>query len=491
MESVMVDSAEIGLTGLAVMGQNLARNIASRGIPVVAHNRTTVVTDAFLAGLRKDEPLTGVPTLPELVERLRRPRKILIMVKAGPAVDAVLEQLLGLLEPGDVVIDGGNSFHADTVRRQQRAAQREVAFLGVGISGGEEGALHGPSIMPGGDRDAYALVEPILTRIAAQVDGVPCCTYIGPGGAGHYVKMVHNGIEYADIQLIAEAYDVLRRIVGLSAKELAEVFAEWNRGDLQSFLIEITSIVLAKDDPATGQPLVDVIIDEAAQKGTGRWTAQDALELGVPAPTMTTAVYARSLSARRDHRRHAAGVLTGPAKVSPGERRLVTDVRDALYASKIVAYAEGFQQLAAASHEHAWDLDLSAIATIWRGGCIIRARFLDRIRESLQADPETDSLLLLPDFRDALARAQQPWRRVVARAIDSGVPAPAFSAALAYYDGYRQQRSPANLIQGLRDYFGAHTYRRTDRDGIFHTRWSQDGSEVQVGPALAAQAGQG
>jgi 6-phosphogluconate dehydrogenase len=488
----MANSAEIGLTGLAVMGQNLARNIASRGIPVVVHNRTTATTDAFLAGLRSDEPLTGVPTVQEMVASLRPPRKIIVMVKAGLAVDAVLDQLLELLEPGDVVIDGGNSFFSDTVRREKRAAERGVALLGVGISGGEEGALRGPSIMPGGDRDAYALVEPIFNGIAAQVDGVPCCTYIGPGGAGHYVKMVHNGIEYADIQLIAEAYDVLRRVLGLSAKELADVFGQWNRGDLESFLIEITSVVLGKTDASTGQPLVDVIVDEAAQKGTGRWTAQDALELGVPAPAMTTAVYARSLSARRNERRHASGVLTGPsADAGSEEQRFVTDVRDALYASKIVAYAEGFQQLSAASRQHEWNLDLSAIATIWRGGCIIRARFLDRIRESLQADPDTDSLLLLPDFRDALAAAQQPWRRVVARAIDSGVPVPAFSAALAYYDGYRQQRSPANLIQGLRDYFGAHTYRRTDDDGIFHTRWGQDGTEVRVSPAVAAQAGQG
>ncbi len=474
-------SAEIGLTGLAVMGQNLARNIASRGIPIVVHNRTAAVTDTFLEGLGDDEPITGAATLPELVQRLQRPRRILMMVKAGAPVDAVLGQLLPLLEPGDVVMDGGNSFFADTVRRQQLAADRGVAFLGVGISGGEEGALHGPSIMPGGDRRAYALVEPILTSIAARVDGVPCCTYIGPGGAGHYVKMVHNGIEYADIQLIAEAYDVLHRLPGLSAKELSDVFAEWNRGHLESFLIEITSIVLAKDDAATGRPLVEVIVDEAEQKGTGRWTAQDALELGVPAPTMTTAVYARSLSARRKERHHAADVLSGPTDASSGGAGLVDDVRDALYASKIVAYAEGFQQLAAASRQYGWDLNLSALATIWRGGCIIRARFLDRIREALEADPTTDSLLLLPDFRDALAAAQQPWRRVVARAIDSGVPVPAFSAALAYHDGYRQQRSPANLIQALRDYFGAHTYRRIDRDGSFHTRWGQDGTEVQTG----------
>jgi 6-phosphogluconate dehydrogenase len=484
-------SAEVGLIGLAVMGQNLARNIASRGMPVLVHNRTSAVTDAFVKGLRSDEPLTGVASLAELVEGLRRPRKVIIMVKAGPAVDAVLDQLLELLEAGDVVVDGGNSFYLDTVRRQERAAQHDVSFLGVGISGGEEGALHGPSIMPGGDREAYGLVEPILTRIAAQVDDEPCCTYIGPGGAGHYVKMVHNGIEYADIQLIAEAYDVLRRVAGMSVEEIAEVFAEWNRGDLESFLIEITSIVLAKNDASTGQPLVDVIIDEAEQKGTGRWTAQDALELGVPAPAMTTAVYARSMSARRQERLTAAGVLKGP-EARPGDKAgLVDDVRDALYASKIVAYAEGLQQLSAASRQHGWDLDLSAIATIWRGGCIIRARFLERIRESLRAEPETASLLLLPYFTDALAAAQEPWRRVVSGAVESGVPAPAFSAALGYYDSYRQERSPANLIQGLRDYFGAHTYHRLDRDGAFHTRWGQDGSEAQAGPALAAAAGQG
>ena len=473
----MVDSAEIGLTGLAVMGQNLARNIASRGVPVVVHNRTVATTDAFIEGLRSDEPITGVHSLPELVGALNRPRQIILMVKAGPPVDAVLDELLPLLEPDDIVVDGGNSFFTDTVRRQRRAAEHGVAFLGVGISGGEE--------------RAYRRVEPILTRIAAVVDGEPCCTYIGPGGSGHYVKMVHNGIEYADIQLIAEAYDLLRQALGLSAKELSDIFAEWNRGDLESFLIEITSTVLAKDDATTGQPLVDVIVDEAAQKGTGRWTAQDALELGVPAPTMTTAVYARSLSALRDQRARAAPVLTGPGR-GPGEdRRLIEDVRDALYASKIVAYAEGFGQLAAASQENGWDLDLSSLATIWRGGCIIRARFLDRIRESLRAEPGTESLLMLPYFRDALARVQEPWRRAVGTAVARGIPAPAFSAALAYYDGYREERSPANLIQGLRDYFGAHTYRRTDRDGIFHTRWAQDGTEVQTGPALKAQAGQG
>ena len=484
-------TAEIGLTGLAVMGQNLARNIASRGIPVVAHNRTQATTDAFLGGLEGDDPLTGAASLEEMVGRLTRPRKVILMVKAGAPVDAVLEDLLPLLEPGDIVIDGGNSFFRDTVSRQERAKEFGVSLLGVGISGGEEGALHGPSIMPGGDRAAYAQVESILTRIAAQVDGEPCCRYIGPGGAGHYVKMVHNGIEYADIQLIVESYDLMRHLLGRPADELATVLEGWNDGDLESFLIEITGFVLAKRDEATGGPLVDVIVDQAEQKGTGRWTAQDALELGVPAPSMTSAVYARSLSALRDERRRAAGELSGPSPQPSGDAGLVDDIRQALYASKVVAYAEGFDQLATASRENGWDLDLGGLATIWRGGCIIRARFLDRIRESYEKDPDVDSLLLLPYFAGELAAGQEPWRRAVTAGISNGIPLPAFSAALAYYDGYRQERGPANLIQGLRDYFGAHTYRRVDRDGAFHTRWSQDGVEVEPGAALKEAAGQG
>ena len=475
----MGTQANIGLSGLAVMGQNLARNIASRGIPVVAHNRSVGKTHEFLAGLRPDEPITGADTLKDLVAALDRPRRIILMVKAGAPVDAVLEDLLELLEPGDIVVDGGNSFFKDTERREARAKERGIVFFGAGISGGEEGALRGPSIMPGGDRKAYEALEPVFTAIAAQVDGTPCCRWIGPGGAGHYVKMVHNGIEYADMQLIVEAYDLLRQIYGLSADELAKVFAEWNGGELESFLISTAATVLAKEDARTGGPLVDVIVDQAGQKGTGRWTAQDALELGVAAPAMTTAVYARSMSALRDQRAKAAATLAGPRPTPGSAPGPVSDVRDALYASKIVAYAEGFTQLAAASRENNWDLDLGGLATIWRGGCIIRARFLDRIREAYERDSTgTENLLMLPYFTEATARAQDAWRRVVAAGVNQGVAVPAFSAALAYYDGYRTERGPANLIQGLRDFFGAHGYRRTDIEGSWHTQWPQDGAEV-------------
>jgi 6-phosphogluconate dehydrogenase len=478
----MAQAPDTGLTGLAVMGQNLARNVASRGIPIVVHNRTGATTEKFLGELDSSEPITGSDSIGDFVQKLARPRKIIIMVKAGKPVDAVLDELLPLLDAGDVVMDGGNSFYRDTERREQRAAEHGVHFLGVGISGGEEGALKGPSIMPGGKREAYDLVEPMLTSIAAKAaDGVPCCTYIGPGGAGHYVKMVHNGIEYADIQLIAEAYDLLSRMLGAPADELAKVFTDWNAGDLDSFLIEITATVLAKRDAETGRPLVDVIVDEAEQKGTGRWTAQEALELGVPLPSITTAVYGRALSARRAERQRASRLLSGPAAAAKPDESFVSDVRDALYASKIGAYAEGFQQMIAASEQNGWNLDLASIATIWRAGCIIRAKFLDRIRESYASASDADNLLLLPYFRDALAAAQDTWRRVVVDGVTAGVPVPAFSAALAYYDGYRQERSPANLIQGLRDYFGAHTYRRLDKEGSFHTRWGQDGAEVQTG----------
>jgi 6-phosphogluconate dehydrogenase len=403
------------------------------------------------------------------------------MVKAGTAVDDAIAELLPHLEPGDLVIDGGNSLFTDTERRVREVEAKGLNFIGTGISGGEEGALHGPSIMPGGSRRAYDLVAPVLTAIAARVDGEPCCTYIGPGGAGHYVKMVHNGIEYADIQLIAESYDLLGRLLGLEAPRLAEIFQEWNKGELDSYLIQITAEVLGKVDAGTGRPLVDAILDEAEQKGTGRWTSQSALDLGIPVTAITEAVFARSLSALLDERKAAAGVLPGPAPASeePGPG-VVDDVRDALYASKIVAYAQGFQQLAAAGREFGWELNLGAIASIWRGGCIIRARFLSRITEAYRDEAEVVNLLLEPYFREAMARSQPGWRRVVALAAQRGVPVPAFSAALAYYDGYRGARGPANLIQGLRDYFGAHTYRRRDRPGTFHTRWAQDGAEVEV-----------
>ena len=368
------------------------------------------------------------------------------------------------------------------MRRGKALEARALRFIGTGVSGGEEGALLGPSIMPGGDRDAYQQVEPMLTKISAHVDGEPCCTYIGPGGAGHYVKMVHNGIEYADIQLIAEAYDLLSHALNLGAEDLSRIFSEWNKGDLESYLIQITSEVLAKRDRATGRPLVDVIVDEAEQKGTGKWASQSALDLGIPVTAITEAVFARSLSALKADRQVAARTLIGPngGGKAPAPASLIDDVRNALYASKIVAYAQGFEEMQAASTENRWDLQLGAIARIWRGGCIIRARFLNRITEAYAAETGIKNLLLVPYFRDAIASTQDAWRRVVGVAVERGIPVPAFSSSLAYYDAYRRERLPANLVQGLRDYFGAHTYRRIDRAGSFHTRWAQDGEEVPV-----------
>src|SRR4051812_5589284 len=471
-----------GLTGLAVMGANLARNVAHHDIPIAVHNRTASKTEQFMAEHGSEGPITSSGTTEEFVQALERPRTIMTMVKAGPAVDAVIEELAPLLDEGDTIVDGGNSHFRDTQRRDKAMNERGLRFLGVGVSGGEEGALNGPSIMPGGAQEAYADVEEVFTSIAAQVDGPPCCTYVGADGAGHYVKMVHNGIEYADIQLIAEAYDLLRHGVGLEVPEIAQVFHEWNEGDLESFLIEITATVLDKQDERTGQPLVDVILDQAEQKGTGRWTAQDALELGVPLTAITEAVFARSLSALGDQRAAASKQLGGP---TPGEnaradRSLVDDVRQALYASKVVAYAQGFEQMTAAAKSEGWELDLGAMATIWRGGCIIRARFLDRIREAYDSDPETPNLLLVDYFRDAVADAQDAWRRVISHSVEIGVPVPAFTSSLAYYDGYRRERGPASLIQGLRDLFGAHTYKRVDGDGTYHVRWGQDGDEVRT-----------
>jgi 6-phosphogluconate dehydrogenase len=473
--------SQIGVTGLAVMGANLARNIARHGVPVAVHNRTTARTDEFMEHYSGEGSFEAARSVEDFVAALERPRRIVAMVKAGPPVDAVIEELTPLLDDGDIIIDAGNSHFADTRRRHDACAQHGVRFLGVGVSGGEEGALLGPSIMPGGEREAYGEVEPTFTSIAAQVDGTPCCTYIGSDGAGHYVKMVHNGIEYADIQLIAEAYDLLRNGAGLDVAEIAGIFDEWNSGDLESFLIEITAKVLAKEDAATGGPLVDVIVDQAEQKGTGRWTSQDALELGVPLTGITEAVFARSLSALRDQRRAASQELAGPR---PGAGvtadGLVDDIQRALYASKVVAYAQGFEQLAAASGAYDWKLDMGSLATIWRGGCIIRARFLNRIRDAYAEDPDTVNLLMVPYFRDAVAEAQDSWRRVISHAVELGVAVPAFASSLAYYDGYRRERGPAYIIQGLRDFFGAHTYRRVDREGSFHTRWAQDGAEVRT-----------
>jgi 6-phosphogluconate dehydrogenase len=478
----MAGQCELGVTGLATMGANLARNAAGKGFPVAVHNRTESRTRELLEHHGSDGELVGSFSTEEFVASLARPRRILVMVKAGPAVDAVLEELAGHLDEGDLLIDGGNSYFEDTVRREQAMASRGLRFLGTGVSGGEEGALKGPSIMPGGTAEAYGIVERLLTTIAAQVDGTPCCRLVGPGGAGHYVKMVHNGIEYADMQLIAEAYDLLGQGAGMGAAELAEVFERWNQGDLDSFLIETTAKVLRQVDEATGRPLVDVILDEAEQKGTGRWTVQSALELGVPVTGITEAVFARVLSSQKEQRTTAAKVLPGPSgRLDPARTGVfVDDVRDALYASKVVAYAQVFAQIAAAADAYGWDVELGGLATIWRGGCIIRARFLDRIREAYAADPGLRNLLFAGYFRDAVADAQDAWRRVVATAVELGVATPAFASSLAYYDGFRRERGPANLLQAQRDFFGAHTYRRTDRPGTFHTRWSEDGQEVEA-----------
>jgi len=472
----------IAVVGLATMGMNLARNLARNGFGVSVYNRTTSRVDDFMKRYGAEGAFTASHTPQDLVAQLDKPRRILMMVKAGPPVDETIDHLAPHLEAGDILIDGGNSYFLDTVRRGKALEARGLRFIGTGVSGGEEGALLGPSIMPGGDRDAYQQVEPMLTMISAHVDGDPCCTYIGPGGAGHYVKMVHNGIEYADIQLIAEAYDLLTHALNLGAEDLSRIFSEWNKGDLESYLIQITSEVLAKRDRATGRPLVDVIVDEAEQKGTGKWASQSALDLGIPVTAITEAVFARSLSALKADRQLAARTLIGPngGGKAPAPASLVDDVRSALYASKIVAYAQGFEEMQAASNENGWDLQLGAIARIWRGGCIIRARFLNRITDAYAAEGGIKNLLLVPYFRDAIASTQDAWRRVIGVAVERGIPVPAFSSSLAYYDAYRRERLPANLVQGLRDYFGAHTYRRIDRAGSFHTRWAQDGEEVPV-----------
>ncbi|MHB8612854.1 MAG: NADP-dependent phosphogluconate dehydrogenase [Candidatus Dormibacteraceae bacterium] len=476
---------EIGVVGLATMGENLARNLASHGARVVVYNRTRKRTDDFMAAHGAGGDFRPAGSLEEMARILEPPRAILLMVKAGSAVDESIDSLTKVLEPGDTIIDGGNSLFHDTRRRAAAVEKSGLGFIGAGVSGGEEGALRGPSIMPGGTRASYERVADMLTAISAKVDGTPCCTYIGPDGAGHFVKMVHNGIEYADIQLIAETYDFLRQAMGMTPPELAAVFREWNQGELQSYLIEITANVLAKDDGASGSSLVDAIVDQAEQKGTGRWTSESALELGVPLTGITEAVFARILSSQKGQRVKAAEILEGPAgRTAKPDRGLVDDVRDALYASKIVAYAQGFEHLRAGSKEFGWNLDLGSLATIWRGGCIIRAQFLDRIKDAYAESADLPNLMLAPFFQQALASAQRPWRSVVKQAVDRGVPIPAFASSLAYYDGYRRARGPANLIQGLRDYFGSHTYHRIDRDGSFHTRWAQDGAEVRTDQGL-------
>jgi 6-phosphogluconate dehydrogenase len=470
---------EMGVVGLGTIGGGLARNFASHGVHVAVYNRTYRRTEEFIAQHGCEGSFSVARSLDDFRRLLKPPRAVAILVNVGRPTDEVIDGLTEALEKGDTIIDGGNSFFQDTRRRSAAVEKMGFGFIGSGVSGGEEGALHGPSLMPGGTRQSYAHVQDMFEAIAAKVDGVPCCAYIGPDGAGHFVKMVHNGIEYADIQLIAESYDLLRNALGLTPDELAAVFREWNDGRLQSYLIEITAQVLAKHDDSASAALVDAIEDEAEQKGTGRWTSQSALELGVPLTGITEAVFARVLSSQKTQRVKAAAILTGPV-ASKAQRGLVDDVQDALYASKIIAYAQGFEHLAAGSKEYGWNLDMGSLATIWRDGCIIRAKFLDRIKEAYEASPELPSLMLAPFFQEALAQAQPAWRRVVKAAIDQGIPIPAFASSLAYYDGYRRARGPANLIQGLRDYFGSHTYHRVDREGTFHTRWAQDGSEVRT-----------
>ena len=469
---MQVDRPHFGLTGLAVMGQNLARNVARSGFPIAVHNRTLDKTQAFALEYAAEGRIISSTSVEDFVNALAPPRAVMIMVKAGPPVDEVIGQLQPFLAKGDLLIDGGNSFFSDTQRRIIELAAHGIRFLGAGVSGGEEGALNGPSIMPGGPREGYDMISPIFTRIAAQVDGAPCCAYIGQGGAGHYVKMVHNGIEYADMQLIAEAYDLLKNAAGLSNSELASVFDSWNQGDLDSFLIEITARIFTTMDEETGDYLVDRVLDTAAQKGTGKWTSQSALDLGVPVTAITEAVFARFLSALKQQRLSAAMILAGPSAQFTGNKdTFVTDVRDALYASKVVAYAQGFDQMLAAAREYGWTLNPGEIATIWRGGCIIRARFLNRIKDAYEDRPDLPNLLTAPYFMDAVRKGQEGWRRVVAEAVRLGIPVPAFSSALAYYDGYRRERLPANLIQAQRDLFGAHTYERVDKPGAFHSRW--------------------
>ncbi len=478
----MVHGAQIGVTGLAVMGRNLARNLARHGYRVAVHNRSAERTRWLVAEHGDEGTFLPAESVEDFVASLEVPRTVIIMVKAGAATDAVIDELVPLLEPGDIVVDAGNAHFPDTVRREAALRERGLHFVGTGVSGGEEGALLGPSIMPGGSVESYATLGPMLETISAKVDGVPCCTHVGPGGAGHFVKMVHNGIEYADMQLIAEAYDLLRQGLGAPASRIAEIFAQWNTGDLESFLIEITADVLAHTDPVTGGAFVDVVLDQAEQKGTGRWTVQNALDLGVPVTGIAEATFARALSGSVPQREAARTAL--PADAEPirvtDEAAFVEDVRLALYASKVVAYSQGFDQIAAASAQFGWDVDRGAMARIWRGGCIIRAKFLDRITEAYARDPELSLLLADGYFRDAVGAGLAAWRRVVAQAALAGIPTPAFSSSLAYYDGVRAERLPANVIQAQRDFFGAHIYRRVDVEGTFHTDWSGDRAERQA-----------
>ncbi|MDQ0862334.1 NADP-dependent phosphogluconate dehydrogenase [Bacillus sp. V2I10] len=464
---------QIGVIGLAVMGKNLALNIESRGYSVSVFNRSYEKTEEFLKNEAEGKNFVGANSIEEFVQSLEKPRKILLMVKAGVPTDATIDSLKPYLEKGDILIDGGNTFFQDTIRRNKELEVTGIHFIGTGVSGGEEGALKGPSIMPGGQKEAYELVEPILKAISAKVEGDSCCTYIGPNGAGHYVKMVHNGIEYGDMQLISEAYFIMKHVLGLSAQELHEVFAEWNKGELDSYLIEITADIFTKVDKETGKPLVDLILDTAGQKGTGKWTSQSALDLGVSLPIVTESVFARFISALKEERVKASKLLKGPAeKVFEGNKEeLIEAVRKALYMSKICSYAQGFAQMRSASEEYDWNLRYGDIAMIFRGGCIIRAQFLQKIKDAYDRDPNLPNLLLDSYFKEIVESYQSALRQVLSVAIERGIAVPSFSSALSYYDSYRTETLPANLLQAQRDYFGAHTYQRIDKDGIFHTEW--------------------
>ncbi|MFM7365787.1 MAG: NADP-dependent phosphogluconate dehydrogenase [Cuspidothrix sp.] len=462
-----------GVIGLAVMGENIALNVERNGFPIAVYNRSREKTDAFMAYRAQGRNVKAAFSLEQFVASLERPRKILVMVQAGKPVDAVIQQLKPLLQEGDIIIDGGNSWFEDTERRTQELEPTGLRYIGMGVSGGEEGALNGPSLMPGGTKSSYEYLSPIFNKIAAQVDDGPCVTYIGPGGSGHYVKMVHNGIEYGDMQLIAEAYDLLKNVAGLNAAQLHEVFTQWNTTDeLNSFLIEITANIFPYVDPETKIPLVDLIVDAAGQKGTGRWTVQTALELGVAIPTITAAVNSRILSSIRDERIAASKEITGPnAKYGGDIAAFVNMVRDALYCSKICSYAQGMALLSTASKTYNWELNLGEMARIWKGGCIIRAGFLNKIKKAFDENPTLPNLLLAPEFKQTILDRQAAWREVIVTAAKLGIPVPAFSASLDYFDSYRRERLPQNLTQAQRDYFGAHTYKRTDKEGTFHTEW--------------------
>ena len=471
-----MDKQVFGLIGLGVMGQNFVLNVERNGYGVAVYNRTAETTDKYIAGPAAGKNIKPAYTLKEFIDSLESPRKIMLLVKAGAPVDATIQQLIPLLDKGDLIIDGGNSFFTDTERRAKELESQGFNFFGMGVSGGEEGALWGPSLMPGGSRDAYKEVEPIMNAVAAKADedGEPCVTYLGPGGSGHYVKMVHNGIEYGDMELIAEAYYLLDRALGLSAQEFHEIFTEWNKAELSSFLIEITAKVFSKVDEDTGKPLVEVILDKAGQKGTGRWMGENALELGISIPTIIAAVNGRIISSQKEERVHASSVLTGPTKkYEGGSQKLIDATRDALYVSKICSYAQGMSLLKKASLEYGYNMDLGAIARIWRAGCIIRARLLNDITSAFNRNKDLPNLLVDDAFRESVNSRQESWRFVIKCAIEMGIPMPAMSASLAYYDSYRSERLPANLIQAQRDFFGAHTFERIDKPGIFHADWEE------------------